>query len=388
MRIAHISDCYLPRLGGIEVQVHSLAQHQLAAGHVVEVITATPPARHDRTSFEVVDGVPVRRLTIDLPFELPVYPRVGREITALLEQARRSGAAYDAVHLHTGVISPFAYGALPALIRAGVPTVVTVHSMWGSPWGPARLTMRLAHAMTRWSRWPIVVSAVSSAAASAVREVAGPGVPVRVIANGIDPAQWVVDPEPRTPQDDVLLVAVMRMAPRKRCLPLLRMLEQVREQLPASVGLRAMVIGDGPRRGAMRRYLRRHAMADWVQLPGRWERPAIRELYRRADLFVAPADLESFGIAALEARTAGLPVIAKAGTGVGEFVVDTVEGVLAPTDHDLVAALVALAGSAPRRAAMAEHNRAVAPSTTWPAVLAQCEAAYAAAQELVRARRG
>ena len=41
MRVALISDCYLPRLGGIEVQVHDLALQLQSAGHEVTVITAT-----------------------------------------------------------------------------------------------------------------------------------------------------------------------------------------------------------------------------------------------------------------------------------------------------------------------------------------------------------
>ena len=35
-----LTDCYLPRLGGIEVQVHDLATRLVAAGHEVEVFTA------------------------------------------------------------------------------------------------------------------------------------------------------------------------------------------------------------------------------------------------------------------------------------------------------------------------------------------------------------
>ena len=46
-------------------------------------------------------------------------------------------------------------------------------------------------------------------------------------------------------------------------------------------------------------------------------------------MFVAPANLESFGIAALEARCAGLPVLAKANSGIREFVSDEREGLLA-----------------------------------------------------------
>ncbi len=40
MRIAHVSDCFMPRMGGIERQVHDLALRQQAAGHDVEIITS------------------------------------------------------------------------------------------------------------------------------------------------------------------------------------------------------------------------------------------------------------------------------------------------------------------------------------------------------------
>ena len=42
VKVALLSDCYLPRLGGIEVQTHDLARHLVALGHEVEVFTATP----------------------------------------------------------------------------------------------------------------------------------------------------------------------------------------------------------------------------------------------------------------------------------------------------------------------------------------------------------
>ncbi len=40
MRIAHVSDCFMPRMGGIEGQEHDLALRQRAAGHEVVIITA------------------------------------------------------------------------------------------------------------------------------------------------------------------------------------------------------------------------------------------------------------------------------------------------------------------------------------------------------------
>jgi glycosyltransferase involved in cell wall biosynthesis len=372
MKIAHISDCYLPRLGGIEMQVHDLAVHQLAAGHDVTVFTATPPARHDRTPFQVVDGVPVHRVTVDLPFELPVHPRTGREMARLL-----GGRRFDAVHVHAGLVSPFAYAAAPVVVRAGLPMVVTVHSLWGYL-TPA---FRVLDAWGRWSRWPAVLSAVSDVAAAPIRRVAGPDVDVEVLPNGIDPSRWQVDPVPRDP-DDVHLVAVMRLAPRKRPLPLLRALRETRRLVPDRIRLTATVVGEGPQRTAMERYLGRHDMTGWVELPGRCSRERIRELYRRADLFVAPANLESFGIAALEARCAGLPVVAMANTGIREFVAHGVEGLLASSDADLAAGLARLARSAQLRGRIAEHNRSVLPLVTWDDVLARSDAAYKRAATL------
>ena len=98
---------------------------------------------------------------------------------------------------------------------------------------------------------------------------------------------------------------------------------------------------------------------------------------------MAPARLESFGIAALEARTAGLPVIASAGAGIREFVATEREGLLTDTDADMVAALVRLAGDPELRASIAAHNRAVAPDMSWPHVVARCERAYGRARSLV-----
>ena len=83
-----------------------------------------------------------------------------------------------------------------------------------------------------------------------------------------------------------------------------------------------------------------------VELPGRMDRSGIRELYRRADVYIAPATLESFGIAALEARCAGLPVLARRRTGIADFIADGVEGLLAGNDRALAGAGAEVAADA------------------------------------------
>lgn len=374
MRIAHVSDCYLPRLGGIEAQVHGLARRQRLAGHDAHVVTATPPARHDRTTDDVVDGVPVHRVTADLPYELPLHPRPGREVLRVVE-----AGGFDVAHLHVGVVAQFAQGAMGALVKAGVPLVVTVHSLWG----PAAPLFRLADLLVHWGDRPAVLTAVSEAAARPVRAALRGRTAVGVLPNGIDPADWQVDPAPRVPRE-VVVASAMRLAPRKRPLALLEALRDVAATAPAGTRLRAVVAGEGPQRRSMERYLRRHAM-DWVDLPGRLDAAGLRELYGRADVYAAPAVLEAFGIATLEARTAGLPVVARAGTGVEEFVTDGVEGLLASSDDAFAAALGRLVADPGLRRRIAAHNRALPPAVGWDEVVARSVEAYEQAGRLVPA---
>ena len=156
--------------------------------------------------------------------------------------------------------------------------------------------------------------------------------------------------------------------------------------MPSGVRIRAQLIGEGPERRSLERYLRRTGMSDWVELTGRLTREQIKAVYRRADVFVAPANLESFGIAALEARSAGIPVLAKANSGIREFVADEREGLLAATDGELVSGLVRLCRTPTLREAIAHHNRTVAPSVTWDDVLARTGEIYARAAKVLAAR--
>lgn len=374
MRIAHVTDFYLPRLGGIEMHVRDLAVRQQAAGHSVEVITSSPrPAGRrqagDRTG---PAGTPkVHRLTESVllpsalhPAGLPAGRRVLRE------------GGYDVVHVHAGPFSPLAFAA--TALAADFPTVVTMHSLI-SYLEPA---FRLLDQRVGWSSWPAVWTAVSDVAAEPLRRLTGPA-PVFVLPNGIDPAQWRVTPLPRDP-GEVLIVAVMRLAPRKRPGHLLRILRRARAALGPSPRLRVVIAGEGPERRSLERYMRRHRMNDWVSLPGRMTRPQIRELFARADMFVAPATLESFGIAALEARCAGLPVVARVEGGIREFINDGKEGILTGSDVGMAAAIMRLAADPAARQAIAAHNRSVPPPVSWPDVMRRTEEMYDLAAGLLR----
>ncbi len=373
MRILHVTDCYPPRLGGIETQVHGQATRQRAAGHHVEVVTATPGHGDVRSGLDSVDGVPVHRLAIRLPAELPVNPLAPPELRRILDAGR-----FDVAHVHLGVVSPFAVDGMRVLAKAGHPTAVTVHCVWGY----LEAAFDVLDHVTGWSRRRLAWTAVSDFAAEPVRRVMGED--VGVIPNGIDPQQWRVEPRPRPADGPVRVVSALRLARRKRPLAMLEVLEAAAAQLPEGVRLQADLYGEGPRRGSLERHLRRRRL-DWIALPGRRTPAELREAYASADLFLSTARLEAFGIAALEARTAGLPVVARSDSGVREFVTDGVEGLLADSDAGLAAAVARLAADSAERRRLAEHNRTVDPESTWEGVLARTEVEYARAIALVGA---
>jgi glycosyltransferase involved in cell wall biosynthesis len=367
MRIAHVTDCYLPRLGGIELQVHDLAQRQAAQGHEVSVITTTGR----KASAHVEDGVEVIRVAPRWTRSESIsYPKGMFAVAGLRELLM----SYDAVHSHISIYSPLATRATWIASRAGVPTVATSHSMWDS----CERYMRHLRRLTRWANLPAVFTAVSNAAAERPRQVIGPRAAVHVVHNGVDPQRWQVEHEPGDGHT-VRIAVVSRLTRRKRIAQLVEMLRIVNAGLPQGLSLDVSVMGDGDERSKIERHLRRHSMDSWVRLLGRCDRDQIRSVFARSDLFIAPATLESFGIAALEARCAGLPVLAMAGTGVADFIVHGREGWLVPSDDAMVETLSSLVRSPEVLARVAAHNRTAPSSVSWESVLHACERTYAQA---------
>jgi glycosyltransferase involved in cell wall biosynthesis/uncharacterized membrane protein YbhN (UPF0104 family) len=342
-RIAHVTDVFLPRLGGIETHVDDLARHQRAAGVDADVLTPT--------AGEGPGPAWVRRLPV--------------------AAARGAVGEYDAVHVHLSMWSPYGLTVARAAMAAGVPTLITVHSMWAGVGGLLRLA-----AITSLRRWPVVWSAVSAAAAETFRWSLGDD--VAVLPNAIDVASWRPTASAGAGRVPITVVSVMRLMPRKRPLPLLEMFDRIRALTPDD-DVRLVIVGDGPLRRRLERAVRRRGLDGRVRITGRLPRHRVLDELRAASLYVAPAPKESFGIAALEARCAGLPVVAHRRSGVGEFVRDRVDGVLVANDAELVVAIAELVRDEALRIRITAHNRQIAPPFDWSDVLRRADALYAEA---------
>lgn len=368
MRILHVTDGYRPQLGGIEIFVEDLATRQAEAGHEVSVLTAT-------AGVEAAEGERVRVIRTPPTVVHPLAPLRARE-TAL-------AGAYDVVHSHLSVLSMFSTAVARATDEAGIPTVNSVHSMWGG----RRAVVRATGLVADWGRAEITWTTVSRAAAADMVGLLPEGTPIHVVPNAIDVEWWRSSPVGPRVARPVTFVSVMRMAGRKRPFALLSILEQVRALVPAAVPLRAVVIGDGPLTHRVRAEVGGRGLGSWVTIAGRRTRAQIRALYGEADVYVSPAYQESFGIAALEARAAGLPVVAMGAGGVGEFVQHDVEGLLCSDDRDMARALAQLVVDPATRTAITAYNQAQPPQCDWPRVVAAFDEVYATARARTGLRR-
>jgi len=359
VKIALVCDWYAPRLGGIETQLADLAAALRARGHQAHVVTATPgPA--ERGVFRL--GVPL----------VPGWRVAGsrRALDAL--HALFARQSYDVIHAHS-LYSPLAHAATYLGRLIGTPSILTSHSLVD------RASALLLRALVPdWAAWPTRLTAVGSLATAELARLSGRA-DVALLPNGIDAARFAAPP--RRDQGAITIASVLRLHARKRPLALVRALPEVVLRAAAHClerPVRLVLAGDGPLAGAVRAEAERLGVADRLVLTGAVPRAAIPAHLAAADLFALPSVNEAFGIVALEARAAGLPVVAMRAGGAAELVEHGRDGLLAEDDHEFAAQL----GTLVVDAALRRRMQAAAPRGldryAWPAVAARHEALYAA----------
>ena len=366
MRVALACDWFLPRVGGIELHLRDLALVLREAGVDARIVTTT-------RGEPVVDGVPVHRVrTPLLPGAGVAYlPGMVREIERLIHRE-----AFDVVHAHASVVSPLALAAAVAARRAGVASLVTFHSMLYR----SSFLLGASEALFSWSEPGVVLSAVSSVVAAQVARWI-PGANVGVLPNGLDTSFWhapvIAPPVGR----EIVFASAIRLSRKKRPLRLIRAFADAVRFVAGTPAMRLVVAGSGPEAVPMRRLADELGIGDRVELPGHLSRTALRDLYARSHAFVLPSERESFGIAALEARAAGLPVIGMLASGVRDFVRQGVDGLLARDESELSRHISRLALDTPFRSYVRHRNSLTPPPYDWRDVRAMHLDFYALASD-------
>jgi len=151
--------------------------------------------------------------------------------------------------------------------------------------------------------------------------------PIEVIPNFVNCDLYVRKPDAKlraewAPDGEPILMHLSNFRPVKRILDAIEIFAQVREKMAAKL----VMIGDGPDRQPAEELARKRGVEKDVLFLGKQN--GIREKLGQADLFLLPSQLESFGLAALEAMACEVPVIATNAGGVPEVIENGVDGYL------------------------------------------------------------
>ena len=194
------------------------------------------------------------------------------------------------------------------------------------------------------------------------------GVDAEVVYPGVD----IPPPgQPAIRRSGHVIGAAGRLAPIKGIKFLVRAMPLVKSRVPDAT---LEIAGSGEEEGALREEVGRLGLTGSVRFLGwRDEVP-----FGRWDIFAMPSLEESFGISALEAMAAGLPVVASAAGGLAELVEDGKTGWLTPVSDPeaLAARLVELLQDAREREAMGIAGRARANEFSTGRMTGQIEGLY------------
>lgn len=124
------------------------------------------------------------------------------------------------------------------------------------------------------------------------------------------------------PKGEKILVHASNFRKIKRVCDVTKIFAAVREAMPCKL----LMVGDGPERPVCEEYINKLGLEHDVRFMGKQEQ--IEEILAISDLFVIPSEYESFGLAALEAMAAHVPVLSSNVGGLPEINIEGQTGFL------------------------------------------------------------
>jgi len=310
--------CY-PTYGGSGVVATELGMELAARGHEVHFISYAPPIRltdtNERIHFHEVENS-----------SYPLFDHAPYALSLAVKMMQVAEAEdLDLLHVHYAI--PHSVSALLARSMAAprrLPFITTLHGTDITLVGNDRSFLPITKFSIEQSDG---VTAISHYLKQRTLEEFDIKHPIEVIPNFVncdlylrkdDPAmraEWAPDGEP-------ILMHLSNFRPVKRLTDVVEIFALVREKIRAKL----VLIGDGPERGAAEYIVRKKKLARDVHFLGKQDR--VYQHLAQADVFLLPSDLESFGLAALEAMACEVPVVASNVGGVPEVIEHGVDGYL------------------------------------------------------------
>jgi N-acetyl-alpha-D-glucosaminyl L-malate synthase BshA len=303
-----------PTYGGSGIVGSELGRELAARGHNVHFISSSLPTRlielNERVHFHEVEMM-TYPLFEHQPYDLALATKMGTVARA---------EKLDLLHVHYAI--PHSISAILAREsikeKRYVPVITTLHGTDITLVGADRSYLPITKYGLQQSNG---VTAVSKFLKQATIETFDFD-EIEVIPNFICPTHYFRQEnspmrEEFAPNGEKLLAHVSNFRPVKRPIDCVEILAKVREK---GANAKLLMVGDGPERAACDYRAKQLNISDYVIFVGKREN--IADYLGIADVFLLPSELESFGLAALEANACEVPVVASRIGGIPEVVTD------------------------------------------------------------------
>jgi glycosyltransferase involved in cell wall biosynthesis len=318
-----------PPLGGGGGVINALLAQEMAKRHEVTVLTSLGwglPAERLERGVKVV-RVPVffhRRGAVSSLRSMLGYILMGMRVGRQLVRAHQ----FDIVNTHfvlpTGPVGD-------ALSRfAGIPNVLTL--LGGDIYDPSKFTSPHRHPLLRSCirgllRRADLVVGDSSDVIEKMRRFYTPEIEGVRIPLGIDKPRVSAMPREHygLGQDDVLLITVGRLIPRKAVIQLISLMEALKH-----TKARLLIVGSGPQEYSLKAESRRRQLEGQIFFIGHATDAEKFRILQMCDVYVSTSQHEGFGLVFLEAMACGLPIICYDHGGQTDFLRHQKTGYLVP----------------------------------------------------------
>jgi phosphatidylinositol alpha 1,6-mannosyltransferase len=365
MRLAIVTESFLPTINGVTNSVCKVLDHARAQGH--EAIIIAPAAGSPAT----YAGFPVH--------EVPAFAYRQFQVGLPNPQVQKLLAEFRPHVLHAA--SPFLLGsqALVAAKRLGIPSVAIYQTDVAGYAKRNRLGAASGFVWKIVRRIHDAADRTLAPSSTAMDDLARAGIErVHRWGRGVDLVQF--HPAKRlspgaqairsaiAPHGELVVGYVGRVAPEKQI-----------ERLAALRGLPGIVIaivGDGPSMPSVKKALAGMPVTYLGKLRG----DDLAEAYASFDIFVHTGTEETFGQTIQEAHASGLPVIAPRAGGPIDLVKNAVTGLLFEPDHNagMRSMIAALVRDEALRLRMGEAGRRAVLGRSWEAICSELFEHYTA----------
>lgn len=319
MRIGIV--CY-PTFGGSGVLATELGKALAQKGHQVHFITYQQPVRLSNfipNIFYHEVQVPTYPL-----FDYPPYETA--LASAMVDVIKNNHL--DLLHVHYAIPhASAAYMAKQILRKEGkeIPVITTLHGTDITLVGRDKTYAPVVAFSINQSD---AITAVSQNLRDETYKTFQIEKEIRVIYNFVDVQRFSRKPidafrKVIAPDGERILMHASNFRKVKRVQDVVRIFHAVNKQIPS----RLLFVGDGPERSTAEDLARELGVCDEIRFVGKQEQ--MEDILAIADLFLLTSDYESFGLAALEAMAAGVPVVSTNAGGLKEINEDGVTGYMA-----------------------------------------------------------